>query len=312
MLNQRRSHSQFQSSLRLACLLEATARKPGNVHPGASFADLCYHDLVRSAEAIAPVFARSRELSVGQAILEAVRRTRESVGRNTNLGIILLLAPLAACNPDEPLAAGLPRVLAGLTQEDAALVYQAIRLAQPGGMGKAPEQDIAHEPTGTLVDVMRLAAGRDAIAAQYANGFELVLNFGVPALERLWNEANEAVAADWPAWERAVVGLHLRLMARQPDTLIARKCGLPEADESARRAHDVLDAGWPGTMVGVQKLCELDDWLRAKGNRRNPGTTADLVTACLFAALREGRIIADDQLLTGSGICHSFDIQDHP
>ena len=33
---------------------------------------------------------------------------------------------------------------------------------------------------------------------------------------------------------------------------------------------------------------ELDAYLRSDGHRLNPGTTADLVTACLFVALREG------------------------
>lgn len=290
------SSSTIAHSVRLACLLEATARKPGNVHPGASFADLCYGDFLRSAEAIAPVIASAAECGVGRTVLEAVEQTRQAVGRNTNLGIILLLAPLAAARVEHgrSLRDGVQRVLQELTVQDAALVYQAIRLARPGGMGRVAEQDLEQDPTETLVEVMRRAAERDAIAAEYATGFGLVLNRGVPHVERLWRVTD---------WERAVVGLHLRLMADQPDSLIARKCGADVARESARRAQDVLDSGWPDSSGGREKLEELDRWLRADGNRRNPGTTADLVTACLFAALREERIaVADESIL---GACHA-------
>jgi triphosphoribosyl-dephospho-CoA synthase len=279
--------STLSSQIRLACVLEATARKPGNVHPGASFDDLCYADFVRSADAVAPVLARARELGVGQAVLESVRRTRDAAGRNTNLGIVLLLAPLAGVEESQALTAGVPRVLEKLTREDAVLVYSAIRLAQPGGMGEVPEQDLSQEPTETLVEIMRLAAGRDAIAAQYARGFDLVLNAGVPELERRWTESRD--------WERAVIGLHLWLMARQPDTLIVRKCGMADAQESARRAREVLDAGWPESAAGQRSFEKFDRWLREQGNRRNPGTTADLVTACLFAALREKRIAIPEE-----------------
>jgi triphosphoribosyl-dephospho-CoA synthase len=262
--------------------MEATAPKPGNVHPAAAFADLCYDDFCRSAEAIAPVMSRAREVGVGRAVLAAVHATRESVGRNTNLGIILLLAPLAAVPPDRTLEAGIADTLAGLTPDDARLVYQAIRLARPGGMGRVDEQDIASEPGVTLVEAMRLAAGRDGVAAEYATGYRLVLGFGVPVLAACRSFAD--------AWEQAVIELHLRLMARQPDTLIARKCGSGIANESCRLAGEVLTAGWPDRAAGLKRLEHLDRWLRSDGHRRNPGTTADLVTACLFAALRDGRI----------------------
>ena len=76
-------------------------------------------------------------------------------------------------------------------------------------------------------------------------------------------------------------------MARHPDTLIARKCGLAVAEEAARRARQVLDGGWPKPGAAWARLGELDAWLRADGHRRNPGATADLVAATLFVALRE-------------------------
>lgn len=267
---------------RRACFLEATARKPGNVHPEASFDDLCYDDFVRSAEAIAPVMAEAPLRGVGQTVLESVLATRQAVGRNTNLGIVLLLAPLAAVPERTPLKEGVRSILDGLTQEDASKVYRAIRAAHPGGMGSVDEQDLSSEPTGTLVDVMRLAADRDSIAAQYANGFNDVLTFGVETLhEMVSRQPFES------AWEETVIGLQLRWMALYPDTLIARKRGRAEADEAAGAAAAVLDAGLFKTDVGRRRLENLDRWLRAAGNARNPGATADLVTACLFVALRD-------------------------
>jgi triphosphoribosyl-dephospho-CoA synthase len=90
--------------------------------------------------------------------------------------------------------------------------------------------------------------------------------------------------------EPSIIHCHLHLMASYPDTLIARKCGMAEAVESAARARRVLEAGWPHTRDGRTALVELDVWLRADGHRRNPGTSADLTAACLFVALREGTI----------------------
>ena len=268
--------------------MEATARKPGNVHPAASFDDLCYRDLVVSAAAIAPVVAHSRELGVGRTILDAATRTRQAVGRNTKLGIILLLVPLASVDPNVSLAAGISDVLKGLTQADAARVYQAIRVANPGGMGEVATEDISREPTTTLLQTMQLAEDRDLIAKQYASGFDLVLKTGVSILA-----ANDHFSS---RWEEAVITLHLKLMSLFPDTLIARKCGIGEAQQSADLAQEVLAAGWPASPLGREKLGQLDRWLRENGHSRNPGTTADLVTACLFAALRDGSLEPPDAI----------------
>ena len=166
--------------------------------------------------------------------------------------------------------------------EDSAAVYAAIRLANPGGLGRAPEQDVAEEPTLPLREVMALAAERDLIARQYANGFREVFDDGAPAVM----EGVERTGS----MEGAIIYAHLHLMARHPDTLIARKCGAAEAEESARRARTVLDAGWPNDRAGWVAFAELDGWLRAEGRTRNPGTTADLIAACLFVLLHEGRV----------------------
>lgn len=265
----------------IACIWEATARKPGNVHRYRDFADSTYTDFLLSAAAIAPMMTTACQRRVGATILDAVRATRRVTGTNTNLGIVLLLAPLASVPPEQDLRSGVERILAGLDVEDARLTYEAIRLVAPGGLGNAPEQDVREEPTQTLRQVMALAAGRDLIARQYANSFAEVFNSGVPAmLTGLFHTGSI---------EGAIIFTHLRLMAHHRDTLIARKCGLVVAEEAARRARAVLDAGWMG-------FGQLDAWLREEGHVRNPGATADLLTACLFVTLREHLITLPPQL----------------
>src|SRR5262245_21577371 len=150
--------------VQLACIWEATARKPGNVHRYTDFADLSYLDLIQSAAAVAPVLNIASLCGVGKAILEAVKASRQVAPTNTNLGIVLLLAPLAAVPLMEELRSGLPRVLSSLSVADAKAAYEAIRLAHAGGLGRVPEQDVHQEPTKTLREVMALAAERDLIA----------------------------------------------------------------------------------------------------------------------------------------------------
>ncbi len=273
-------------AIRRACVLEASAAKPGNVHPRASFPDLTFDDFVRSAEAASPAFGRAAELGVGRAVFQAIEATRAVVSSNTNLGIVLLIAPLAAVPLDRLLREGIYDVLGRLTRDDAAWVYRAIRLAQPGGLGTANDQDIANEPTETLLEVMTLAADRDGVAAQYANGFAWVLDEGLPFLASVGQEFGQH-------WEAAIIELHLRLLAEHPDTLIARKCGDSVAAEASRLARRCLQELVEVPLESEERslrIGEFDQWLRADGHRRNPGTTADLVAACLFAAMRERAI----------------------
>jgi triphosphoribosyl-dephospho-CoA synthase len=266
--------------VRLSCLLEAGARKPGNVHPEASFDDLSHAEMVHSAHLIAPLFDHARVRGVGATILDAVTLTRREVGKNTNLGIILLLAPLCAVPLNVPVFEGINNVLDNLTIDDARQVYQAIRIAEPGGLGRSEQQDVRDEPTVSLKEAMSLAQERDNIARQYANGFDDILHFG---LEQLSHELGFV-----DRWENAVIRLQLQLMSYLPDSLIARKCGPEVAYEAGLRARTVLETDWSDYDITWELLQEFDDWLRADGNRRNPGATADLIVACLYAGFREG------------------------
>jgi len=275
-----------------ACMLEVLAPKAGNVHPGAGFADTDWLDFVRSASAIAPVMARADKLGVGGAVLEGVRRTQAAVGRNTNLGIILLLAPLSlaasrcgtSCS-----AAVLRRETVRVVREarlaDSRKIYRAIALAKPGGLGRAERGDVASQRVLPMAEAMTLAAPRDQVARQWAGGFADVFETLAPAIE-----AAMASGETFEGMLDSIANVHLRWLATEPETLIARKCGEKVAASAMRRARSAVDAGLH-TQIGKRRAAALDRWLRADGNRRNPGTAADLLAAAIFVALwrRRGR-----------------------
>ena len=270
----------------LACLWEATAPKPGNVHPHAAFNDVCYADYLASAIAIGPAMDNATTQNLGTTILESVAATRKMVGRNTNLGTILLLAPLASVPRTLSLQEGVADVLRATDQEDAAQLYEAIRTARPGGIGTAGKMDIYQTPPGDLCAAMREAADRDCVAQQYAENF-------VPLFERIVPNLRTAIQAGMTLAD-AIVHVHLQTLHAFPDSLIARKCGIAVAEEASRRAGEVLSAGPQPSAAYQQALQMLDRYLRDERHQRNPGTTADLLAAGLFTLLRDG-IIEDAQ-----------------
>ena len=266
----------------LACLLEVSAPKPGNVSPDRHFHDTRYEDFLASAVAIGPALADAGLYPVGSTVRRAVIATRQWTKSNTNLGIVLLVAPLAraALQSGGTLRQRLARVLASTTVQDAAEVYAAIRHAHPGGLGEAAAEDVSESPSVTLRDAMGLAADRDAIAREYITDFALTFDVGVPALRRAREEGLP--------WIDASVDAYLRLLDSTADTHIARKLGRTEAEAVSLRAREVLNAGGIRTEAGRQALAELDSALRDPRNRRNPGTTADLTCAAIFVVILEG------------------------
>jgi triphosphoribosyl-dephospho-CoA synthase len=269
----------------LACLLEATAPKVGNVHRGADFDNLTFTDFAVSSVAIAPAMEAAEQTGIGRAVYDAVAATRRLVSTNTNLGMCLLIAPLAAIPRTIALSRDSVRdVLQKLTPDDSRLVYEAIRLAQPGGLGEAADMDVADPAPARLVAAMQSAADRDLVARQYAEDFALVLEDALPDLVR-------GISRGWSLTE-SIVHTHLSLIAKHGDTLISRKCGREISQKASAFAAQVLAAGDPGEDDYFAAAADFDFWLRSDGNRRNPGATADLLAATLFAALRDEHIAA--------------------
>lgn len=266
----------------LACLLEVSAPKPGNVSPERHFHDTRYEDFLASAVAIGPALAEAGRQPVGRVIRRAMEDTLKWTRSNTNLGIVLLLAPLAraALLEGGTLRQRLSRILTETTVDDAADVYAAIRRARPGGLGESAAEDVAGAPTVALRDAMALAAERDGIAREYVTDFALTFETGVPAVL--------AARRAGLAWTDAAVEAYLRLLETAPDTHIARKLGPAEAAAVSRRAREVRVAGGTQSDAGRKALAALDTELRDPRNRRNPGTTADLTCASLFVVIIEG------------------------
>jgi triphosphoribosyl-dephospho-CoA synthase len=265
----------------LACVLEASAEKPGNITPSHDFDDTSYEDMLQSGIALGPELGRAGERGVGETVLAAVRASRDAAGANTNLGIALLLAPLArAALRGGPLRERLGDVLRALSVDDARCAYAAIRLAGAGGLDEPVEHDVRDEPRVTLREAMATAAERDTIAGEYLTDHSVTFELGLPAF---------ADALDDGLRPRdAIVELALRLLAAVPDTLIARKRGADAAARVTAGARQVLAAGGVRSAGGRTALAEFDASLRRDGNALNPGTTADLVTAVLFVALLKG------------------------
>jgi triphosphoribosyl-dephospho-CoA synthase len=264
----------------IACILDVVSYKPGNVNLIFAHRDLSALDLLASGAAIAPVLEHAPLRPVGETILDCIRETRKVTATNTNLGIVLLLAPLAAVQPHVDLRGGVMRVLMRLDIADAKAAYEAIRLAQPGGLGTVSDQDISGEPTVTLREAMALAADRDLVARQYVNDFEQVFEGAEFLDEELIRYRTDLTTA--------ITRLYLRQLAAHPDSLIARQFGSEIAAEVSHRARRLAHSP---AADDLYVLGQFHEWLQVAGDRpRNPGTTADLVTASLFVALRKGII----------------------
>ena len=270
--------------IQAAILLEASTIKLGNVHPTASFVDMEYEHFVQAADAIGQSIDRCLAASndaacqptVGVLVVEATKAMLDHVGRNTSLGTILLIAPLIGCTDRRQLQAR----LSALTPEDAALVYEAIRMAKPGGIGTSDAHDVHADAPLDLMIAMKHAAAYDDVALQYATDFEMVFQ-GLESYRKL-------VAPSLRQEDlSSVQQLQLQWMSERVDSLIARKGGLKLAEEVRMRASLVNDA-WLARASGWRESWQsLDGWMRQQvsSDRKqlaNPGTIADLIAAVLF------------------------------
>jgi triphosphoribosyl-dephospho-CoA synthase len=268
-----------QDAFLRACWLDVAVAKPGNVSLASPGHGMQAAMFVASAQAAAPHLFET-DASVGARIEAAVAASWAASGCNTNLGIVLLCAPLAVAHATQ---ATIHTVLNDLSVDDSHAAYRAIRQANPGGLGQAEREDVQAPPTLPLRAAMALAAERDSIALQYTNGFADVLAAAQahtpPATPS--PASGEAPDADIQAW---VWRIYLHWLATQPDSHIVRKQG-PAVAQTVMRAAQ----GWQRlAMAGVDLRQRQDFFAWDESLKRqaiNPGTSADLTVVTLWCGL---------------------------
>ncbi|MBK8817454.1 MAG: triphosphoribosyl-dephospho-CoA synthase [Methylococcaceae bacterium] len=267
---------------RQACEIELQAFKPGNVSVYADGHDMTVSDFEISSEVSSePICCPSYTL--GEKIYHAVKATREAVGCNTNLGIILLCAPIIQAASDLSgglsLQQSLNRVLATTTVSDADWVFKAIALAAPGGLGKSSEQDVHQAPSVTLQQAMKIASDRDRIALQYVNDYKDIFDFAVLRYN--------AWLSQWKDSSWAAVFVYAELLSQFPDSHIERKHGKKHTESVAASMRQFLETFDQATDPEQckQTLHRLDTEFKSIGV--NPGTTADMTVATILSVLIE-------------------------
>ena len=265
-----------------ACEIELQAFKPGNVSIYSAAYDMTVEDFRISARVSSEQISNP-DYGLGEKIYFAVKATREAVACNTNLGIILLCAPLlqAASNLTygQSLREGLRHVLASTTQQDADWVFKAIALAAPAGLGESAQHDVQKPADVTLVEAMAFAAGRDRVALQYTTIFKDIFDFAVLRYNRAFVLSGDC------GW--AALAVFTAMLAQFPDSHIERKYGKRYSEwiktEMARLEIAMQKVDEPKELFPV--LTELDKAFKAQ--RINPGTTADITVATVLVVLLE-------------------------
>jgi triphosphoribosyl-dephospho-CoA synthase len=269
-----------------ACEVELQAFKPGNVSVYADGHDMTVADFRLSAEVSAAPLCNP-DYSLGQKIFYAVKATREAVACNTNLGIILLCAPLiqavSIAHSELPLRQALHQVLATTTVDDAEWVFKAITLASPGGLGCSDDQDVSEKPSVNLAEAMRLASVKDRIAFQYVTDFQDIFDFSVAVY---YNAISE-----WGIDKWAALSVYAGLLSQFPDSHIERKYGVQYSEMVAGKmsqlAYELSKTENPEYLLPLLNC--LDQELKSLG--LNPGTMADMTVATVLTVFLEDLII---------------------
>ncbi|HIE84960.1 MAG TPA: triphosphoribosyl-dephospho-CoA synthase [Dehalococcoidia bacterium] len=256
---------------------EITALKPGNVSQYADGHGMSFADFVASADVTTPILC-NETLCVGEKVFYSVEATKNKVDCNTNLGMILLFSPLIKSfeskSNDRFLQSDLEYVLKHLTNVDAELVYKAISLANPGGLGRLEQHDVNNSPDISLLEAMTEAADRDLIARQYISNYEDVYKLGLNCLsefDKRWN------SVEW-----AAVACYLTYMANFPDSHIRRKFGDEIAKQVQKRTVSVMEQFKKNNNPAKSKSSLLEYDKELKDSNINPGTSADLTAASLL------------------------------
>jgi triphosphoribosyl-dephospho-CoA synthase len=272
------NRSQLEAAVLASFRGEIEAFKPGNVSVYAEGHDMTVKDFLVSAEVSTPILCQAG-IGLGQRVLDSVKATRAAVRCNTNLGMLLLFVPIIMAaesdfNDISSLRHNLEIILDSLTQTDADQVYEAIRIANPGGLGSSDSQDVNNKPDCSLKYAMELASQRDSIALQYTNNFKEVCEMGFDSIKCFDNS--------WNSVKWAAVSSYLMFMSSFADSHIQRKYGVQIAEKVRKKSEVITEkfhkASEPEAELGL--LRGFDEELKADGY--NPGTCADLTAATIL------------------------------
>ena len=273
------THAKLQDVVLQSFLTEVNALKPGNVSRYTAGHGMTVDDFVTSATLVTPILCQS-DLTLGERILRSVKITMREVGCNTNLGMLLLFAPVImaaenakSCNYQE-LQIKLQALLENISQDDSTLVFQAIRIANPGGLGQSAKFDVHLEPECGLLAAMSEAENRDFIAKQYVTDFADVFLTGYECIKEFTRR--------WNSVEWATVACYLTFLAGFADTHIQRKHGPEVAEQTKFKAIPLAEQfkKKDDPEDALNALLDFDKEL--KNSNINPGTTADLTAASLL------------------------------
>ena len=259
-----------------ACRKDIELIKPGNVNIKSPHSDTKAEDYLESS------LLSSKELfktdySLGERILNSIKVTRSKVKTNTNLGIILLCAPIIhACIyfNNLTLREGLKKTLSTSTVKDTQDLCMAINISAPGGLGTREIYDTASKPTVSILEIMNHSASYDRISYQYSHDYSDIFDFIIPRLVFLNKKHNSL--------DISLSLMFMEILAKIPDSHISRKFDDKIAKKTSNNASDllkILDREYSPDYL-VDRLNNLDYEYKKKGI--NPGTTADLLVASLM------------------------------
>ncbi|AMK15602.1 triphosphoribosyl-dephospho-CoA synthase [Methanobrevibacter olleyae] len=285
----------------IASVLEVSGwPKPGNVHRTRNYDDMVFEDFIISGVVIGNTVEelanQSREIDdlsnaeLGKYILQAVNETDKWIANNTNLGIMMMCIPIASAaaisNNFDEIQENVGHLMKSTTVEDAVNLYDAINVADAGGMGNHEEFDVMSEKAKdelrtnnqTMFDVLEISASWDRLANELTNRMPVCFDIGYPTFSNFLRTCEDVDVIN-----KATVLTFITILSQIPDTLISRKYGDEIAESVSKKADEVLKFKDDGSFV--EKLLEFDDYLYE--NNYNPGTTADLTATSIFISYLE-------------------------
>ncbi|MDR2873988.1 MAG: triphosphoribosyl-dephospho-CoA synthase [Methanobrevibacter sp.] len=270
--------------------------KPGNVHRTRDFHDMIFEDFLISGIVIGNVVKEASKhgyeinqskkydnAQIGKYILKAVKETDKWIANNTNLGIVMMIIPIAISgvmsNNLKELRNNIGLLMNNTTPFDAVSLYKAINIANAGGMGNQDEFDVSNDKAQdkllskkqSMYDVLKISASWDSLANELTSKMPITFDIGFKTFtnyRKTYSINNSTVLT------------FLRILSNVPDTLISRKYSKEKAEEISILSKELLECDDFFTSSFNRKLKEFDDFLFE--NKLNPGTTADLTASSIM------------------------------